>query len=140
MRILVLLSALILMMVGSQHAAAANIKIVVDKSTQTMEVTKDGALLYRWDVSTGSRDRWTPNGTFRVQWFSRHHRSSRYDWAPMPHSIFFNGNIAVHGTTAEGQLGRRASHGCVRLSRQNAATLFALVQKNTRGTRIIVRS
>lgn len=130
--------AIIAVMMAAQPAAAANIRVVVDKSTQTMQVMKDGILLYHWDVSTGRRDRWTPNGTFRVQFLSKHHRSSRYDWAPMPHSIFFNGNIAAHGTTAESMLGRRASHGCVRLSRANARTLYELVERNQRSTTFVV--
>src|SRR3569623_1681329 len=51
-----------------------------------------------------------------------------YDWAPMPHSIFFYKGYAMHGTLEERRLGRAASHGCVRLSRANATTLFALLR------------
>ena len=48
----------------------------------------------------------------------------------MPHSIFFTKvGHAIHGTDSEGRLGMPASHGCVRLSRANATTLYALVQK-----------
>jgi hypothetical protein len=56
------------------------------------------------------------------------HRSDEYEQALMPHTIFFTqtGN-AVHGTFEERSLGRAASHGCVRLSRKNAATLWSLV-------------
>ena len=38
--------------------------------------------------------------------------SYKYDNAPMPHSIFFYGQFAIHGTSAVGALGRPASHGC----------------------------
>ena len=55
-------------------------------------------------------------------WFSK-----QYDDAPMPHSVFFNGGIAVHGTQATGMLGRPASHGCIRLAPSNAAALYAMV-------------
>ncbi len=129
-----------LVLMSGQYAAAANIRIVVDKSTQTMQVLKDGTLLYDWSVSTGTTDGRTPNGTFRVQWFSEHHRSRRHNNAPMPHSIFFNGHIAAHGTDQEDRLGSRASKGCVRLSRANARILFELVRQNERGTRFIVQS
>ena len=40
----------------------------------------------------------------------------KYHMSPMPHSIFFRGGYAIHGTYATGSLGRPASHGCVRLS------------------------
>lgn len=55
--------------------------------------------------------------------------SAKYDNAPMPHSIFFHGQYAIHGTNAVGKLGRPASHGCVRISPAHAATLFAMVQR-----------
>jgi hypothetical protein len=48
----------------------------------------------------------------------------------MPHSIFFTqSGHAIHGTFSEGSLGVPVSHGCVRISRANATTLYALVQK-----------
>lgn len=118
--------------------AAADVTIDVYRETQTMQVVVDGALAYVWPVSTGAKDRWTPPGTFGVQSLSEHHRSSIYNNAPMPHSIFFNGNIAIHGTTEEANLGNRASHGCVRLARINAATLFALVRADRAHTRVTV--
>src|SRR5436190_758194 len=59
------------------------------------------------------------------------HFSKEFDDAPMPHSIFFTKiGHAIHGTDSEGRLGTPASHGCVRLSRANASTLYALVQKD----------
>ena len=54
--------------------------------------------------------------------------SAKYNNAPMPHSIFFLPMYAIHGTNAVGALGSPASHGCIRLSPANAATLFAMVQ------------
>jgi hypothetical protein len=48
----------------------------------------------------------------------------------MPHSIFFTKiGHAIHGTDSVNRLGTPASHGCVRLSRANASTLYALVEK-----------
>jgi hypothetical protein len=47
----------------------------------------------------------------------------------MPHAVFFTKKgHAIHGTTDEKRLGNAASHGCVRLSRENAKTLFTLVK------------
>jgi lipoprotein-anchoring transpeptidase ErfK/SrfK len=48
----------------------------------------------------------------------------------MPHSIFFNGGYAIHGTEYVKRLGTPASHGCIRLHPDNAETLFELVQEN----------
>jgi L,D-transpeptidase catalytic domain len=64
-------------------------------------------------------------------------RSARYDNAQMPHSIFFYGQYAIHGTNAVGKLGRAASHGCVRLSPAHAATLFAMVHRQGAEIRIV---
>jgi hypothetical protein len=48
----------------------------------------------------------------------------------MPNSIFFTKiGHAIHGTFEARNLGRPASHGCVRLSTQNAAILYALVKQ-----------
>ena len=60
----------------------------------------------------------------------RSYFSRKYYNAPMPHAIFFYYGFAIHGTTNISQLGGPASHGCVRLHPSNAATLFALVQRN----------
>ena len=58
----------------------------------------------------------------------------------MPHSIFFHGGYAIHGTNAIKRLGRPASHGCIRLHPSNARTLFNLVNRNgPRNTRIAIR-
>jgi hypothetical protein len=58
------------------------------------------------------------------------HYSKEFDDAPMPHSIFFTKvGHAIHGTESEGRLGSPASHGCVRLSKANATTLYALVEE-----------
>ena len=57
--------------------------------------------------------------------------SKQWDNAPMPNAIFFTKDgHAIHGTMEEKNLGKPASHGCVRLSKKNAATLYALVEAN----------
>ena len=65
--------------------------------------------------------------------------SKKYHNSPMPHSIFFRGGYAIHGTTSIKSLGRPASHGCVRLHPSNAATLYSLVKQAGSGnTRISI--
>ncbi len=63
--------------------------------------------------------------------------SAKYGNAPMPHSIFFYEQYAIHGTNAVGSLGRTASHGCIRLLPGNAAVLFAMVQSQGARIRIV---
>lgn len=124
---LIAFTALVLFATG---AAQAKVSITVDKNTQTMTVAVDGVERYQWPVSTGLPSYETPNGSFRTFRMEEDHYSKEFDDAPMPHSIFFTKiGHAIHGTDSVNRLGNPASHGCVRLSRANAATLYALVQK-----------
>jgi L,D-transpeptidase catalytic domain len=110
-------------------SAQAKVAITVDKDAQQMTVAVDGVERYRWPVSSGLPSYETPNGSFRAFRMEEDHYSKEFDDAPMPHSIFFTKiGHAIHGTDSEGKLGSPASHGCVRLSRANASTLYALVQ------------
>src|SRR6267154_4801074 len=111
-------------------AAQAKISITVDKNAQLMTVAVDGVERYRWPVSSGIPSYETPSGSFRTFRMEEDHFSKEFDDAPMPHSIFFTKiGHAIHGTDSEGRLGTPVSHGCVRLSRANASTLYALVQQ-----------
>src|SRR3569833_4117688 len=115
---------------AATDAAQAKISITVDKSEQMMTVAVDGVERYNWPVSTGNPSHETPNGSFRTFCMEEDHYSKEFDDAPMPHSIFFTKvGHAIHGTDSVGRLGTPASHGCERLSRQNATTLYALVQQ-----------
>jgi L,D-transpeptidase catalytic domain len=115
----------------STTPALAKIDITVDKNNQIMTVAVDGVERYRWPVSTGIPSRETPNGAFRAFRMEADHFSKEFDDAPMPHSIFFTKiGHAIHGTDSESRLGTPASHGCVRLSKANATTLYDLVQKD----------
>src|SRR5438270_11663936 len=119
------------LMLLASSAAQANVQITVDKNAQLMTVAVDGVERYHWPVSTGIPSYETPNGSFRTFRMEEDHFSKEFDDAPMPHSIFFTKiGHAIHGTDSEGRLGTPASHGCVRLSKANATTLYALVQKD----------
>src|ERR1700712_178277 len=110
-------------------SAQAKVAITVDKDAQQMTVAVDGVERYHWPVSSGLPSYETPNGSFRTFRMEEDHYSKEFDDAPMPHSIFFTKiGHAIHGTDSESKLGSPASHGCVRLSRANATTLYALVQ------------
>jgi lipoprotein-anchoring transpeptidase ErfK/SrfK len=119
--------------------ARAGVVIRVDRASQTMAVVVDGAHYATWTISTGRQGYRTPAGAFQPSRLERFWRSRKYDNAPMPHSIFFAGGYAIHGTTEIGRLGRRASHGCIRLHPSNAKQLFDLVKSHgRRATRIVI--
>lgn len=118
-----------LSVLAAGSAAEAKINITVDKDSQTMTVVQDGVEKYRWPVSSGLPSYETPNGNFQTFRMEEDHYSKEFDEAPMPNSIFFTKRgHAIHGTDSVNRLGSPASHGCVRLSRANAATLFAMVK------------
>jgi L,D-transpeptidase catalytic domain len=111
--------------------AQAKVAITVDKDNQEMTVAVDGVEKYRWPVSSGDPAHETPGGTFQTFRMEEDHYSKEFDDAPMPNAIFFTKKgHAIHGTDSVNRLGTPASHGCVRLSRENAATLYALVKQD----------
>lgn len=88
------------------------------------------------DARFGVSGQRTSPGSYQVYWKSRDHVSSRFQ-TPMPFSLFYDGDQAVHYSPyfqADGYLG--GSHGCVNLRDLNkAAWLF---KKAGRGTRIYI--
>jgi lipoprotein-anchoring transpeptidase ErfK/SrfK len=129
--------AIALSMLSMPPQACADVLVRIDKSSQRMSVMVNGEHRYTWAVSTGIYG--TPSGSFRPQSLKRYHRSTIYNNAPMPYSIFYDGNFAIHGTTHVSQLGGPASRGCIRLHPSNAAVLFSLVQREGLGnTRISI--
>jgi len=118
---------------------SASLEARVDISTQTMTVSQYGRVLYNWPVSTARPGYVTPRGTYRPQSLHRMWYSRKYEMSPMPYSVFFRGGYAIHGTNYVKNLGRPASHGCVRLHTANAATFYAMVKEVGPGnTRIYV--
>jgi lipoprotein-anchoring transpeptidase ErfK/SrfK len=120
--------------------ALANVLISVDKNTQQMAVYVDGTPRYHFTVSTGRAGYSTPNGSYQPQRLERTWFSRAYYNSPMPHSIFFHGGCAIHGSHEINRLGGPASHGCIRPHPQNAAALFALVKAQGSGSTTITVS
>ncbi len=111
-------------------------------------------VLHYWPVSTGLEEPLvspsgatlatdTPPGVFKLDRGRFYEDYTSRQWrAPMPNAMFFDWQIdgrpsglAIHGTDDNGvkELGQRASHGCIRLSPENARTLFELIRDNYRG-------
>ena len=123
-------------LLGTQ--AQAGVTVQISNSAQRMRVYVDGGLAYAWPVSTARRGYRTPAGSYRVQRMERMWYSRKYDMSPMPYSLFFRGGYAIHGTYSIRQLGRPASHGCVRLHPANARALYHMVLQHG-GARVLVR-
>jgi hypothetical protein len=132
-----LVPVVVALLVGTV-SAAAKVVITIDKSTQHMIVSVDGEPRYNFVVSTGRPGYGTPNGTYHPQRLARTWFSKKYYNSPMPHSIFFHGGFAIHGSYEISRLGGPASHGCVRLHPSNAATLYALVQREGAANTVIM--
>ena len=122
---------------GIGHAAA-EVVVAIDKSKQQ----HDGRCSM---VSSSTSGRCRPGSAaarrpaaYKPERMERKWFSHKYNWSPMPHSIFFHKGYAIHGTNYVSRLGKRASHGCVRLHPANAAVLFALVRSQGMGNTIIV--
>lgn len=112
------------------------------------------AMLYNWPASTGrEKDEIAPNGTHQPSFtprgyyqldpdrMYRTHYSGQWH-EPMPHAMFFNWEhdglqtgLAIHGAVGieVGQLGSRASAGCIRIAPENAALLFNLIRADYKG-------
>ena len=135
------LAPLVATVFGLAAAAPAQADLVVhiSKGAQRMTVFRDGQPIHTWVVSTGRSGYGTPSGVFHPQRMARTWFSKAYYNSPMPHSIFFHGGYAIHGSYAINRLGGPASHGCIRLHPSNAATLFSLVSHEGPGrTRIVI--
>ncbi|MDX7952074.1 L,D-transpeptidase [Lichenihabitans sp. Uapishka_5] len=122
--ILAALCGLLTLMGGAE----ARVRIAVDLGSQTMRVSSASGD-YLWPISSARTGFNTPRGTYGVQRLEAMHRSHKYHNSPMPHSIFFKGGYAIHGTYAVGALGQPASHGCIRLAPENAAALYQMVRQ-----------
>src|SRR5437763_11425022 len=110
-------------------AARANVVIAIDKSQQRMSVSIDGEDRYTWPISTARAGYVTPNGTYHPELLARRWFSHKYYGSPMPHSIFFHGRFAIHGSYEISRLGRAASPRRVRLRSEQPAERFALVRE-----------
>ena len=117
----------------------ALVKLTVDLGRQRLVMQSSGTVR-EFRISSGlPPDHATPGSgkCFAPDFLEEMHYSSLYNKAPMPHSVFFNGNIAMHGTGAEQLLGRAASHGCVRLSRADAETVYHAVKASGKANAVI---
>ena len=101
--------------------------ILVSIPEQMMHVYRNGVLIGRSTVSTGSKGHSTPGGVFSILEKKQTHRSKTYNNAPMPYMqrLTWTG-IAMHSGALPGY---PASHGCVRLPYDFSQLLFKATEK-----------
>jgi len=111
-------------------------------------------LKHSWAVSTGLEEQvmspagkklgtHTPEGVFKLDRYRSYEDYTSRQWkSPMPYAIFFDwqtqgrpSGLAIHGSDPKGELdlGKRASHGCIRLATENARTLFEMITTQYKG-------
>lgn len=83
-----------------------------------------------FSIRGGSTKNPSPTGAFKVEWKSRKWWSKQYD-AAMPYAQFFYNGAALHQGVLRGH-----SHGCIRLSEEDAKWLFKVTKEKV--TRVFV--
>ncbi|WP_077961551.1 L,D-transpeptidase family protein [Ensifer adhaerens] len=110
------------------------LQIIVSKDQQSLVVYDGDAVIATSPVSTGKAGHTTPSGIFSILEKRRHHKSNIYSNAPMPfmQRLTWSG-IALHGSNHVPDY--PASHGCVRLPSDFAASLYKMTE---RGVHVLI--
>jgi hypothetical protein len=139
-RLMTLLPAVVLAAFALVTAApaSAGVSIRVNLANQTLTATTPDGEVRNWAISSGRTGYRTIRGTYRPYMLKTYHWSRKYH-GHMPHSIFFKGGYAIHGTSYVSRLGTPASSGCIRLHPAAAKELFHMVKRHGQGsTRIAI--
>lgn len=100
--------------------------IDVDLSSQTVRAYQGNSVIRRMVVSTGIARYPTPPGKFRI--YAKYRSTSMsgpgYFLRGVPHTMFFYKGYALHGTYWHNNFGTPMSHGCINLTKGDAAWLY----------------
>ncbi len=112
---------------NAQLSPSGPVVVLVSVPLQTMSVYRNGILIGRSTVSTGTKGNATPGGVFSILEKKDEHYSKKYDNAPMPYMqrLTWTG-IAMHSGNLPGY---PASHGCIRLPYDFSQLLFSATAK-----------
>jgi hypothetical protein len=110
--------------------------VCVSKYHRKVYWVVNGKIKLVLDARFGARRTPTREGSFRIRWKDRNHRSSLYH-TPMPFAMFFSGGQAVHYSPDFAKRGYRgASHGCV--NTRQYSKMRALFNAARVGDRVVV--
>ena len=116
-----------------QLSPSGPLMVLVSIPEQTMHVYRNGILIGRTTVSTGSKGHSTPGGVFTILQKSQEYYSKKYDNAPMPNMqrLTWTG-ICMHSGNLPGYA---ASHGCIRMPFDFSQLLF---KETSKGGTVVV--
>ena len=127
----------------SQPTQNDELWVDVDQSTQTARILKGNTVIKTMVISSGKDDTPTPNGTFYIQnrgeWFysEKYKQGGKY-WVSFKgwgkylfHSVPFNRDKQLIEEEAS-LLGQKASHGCIRLSVEDARWFYENIPQKTK--------
>jgi len=113
---------------GSSGGSASGAKwIEVDLSSQRTYAHQGNSIVRTMVVSTGIARYPTPTGSFRI--YSKYPSVTMsgpgYYLTGVPHTMFFYRGYALHGTYWHRNFGHPMSHGCINLTKADAAWLYS---------------
>ena len=102
-------------------------------NSQRVIAHQGNTVVRRMVVSTGLARYPTPTGRFRIyaKYPSVTMSGPGYYLRGVPHTMFFYAGYALHGTYWHDKFGRRMSHGCINLTRGDAAWLYRWAPSGT---------
>lgn len=140
----------------ARPADPAPLKLVVSLSDREMQVIRDGSVVHTYGVAVGRPTHPTPTGTFHtgdIDW--------NPSWTPPPVGwarnrtyqppgaaanpmqgvkIYFEAPYYfIHGTNDPGSIGEAASHGCIRMTADDAISVAHQIEDAGGGVPLIIR-
>ncbi len=117
----------VFILAGSSFAGDSRRVMNVDLSDQTFEFRQNDKVVFNGKVCTGKPGMETPTGEFPVLGKSKDYVSKKYG-SKMPYAVrFTDDGHFIHQGPIKSQ---PSSHGCVRLSEENAKKVFQSLKKN----------
>jgi lipoprotein-anchoring transpeptidase ErfK/SrfK len=131
---------------GADTIAALTLRIVVDRSSNTLTLYRVGDVVKTYRVATGAAEYPTPAGEFEIQTMQMNPTWTPpdSDWAegaePIPPGpdnplgtrwMAIYGTVGIHGTNNPASLGYSVSHGCIRMAIPDVEELFEQVAIGT---------
>nr|PZN20051.1 MAG: murein L,D-transpeptidase [Chloroflexota bacterium] len=118
---------------AARSTTASGKSILVNLTDQWLYAYEDGKLVFDAPVATGRDGMETPTGSYRIyaklpiQTMDGVTNGEYWRVPNVPHVMYFNGDVALHGTYWHNLFGtgRRPSHGCVNLPLDAAKWLYA---------------
>lgn len=111
---------------GPDKSPTGPVGVIVDLKSQTLSVYRDGKLIGRSSVSTGTKSHPTAPGTYTILTKNVTYHSKKYHEVSMPfmERLTWDG-MAIH---AGNNPGKPSSHGCIHVPLDFAEKLYSITQ------------